>query len=906
SGSTVELTLTNTVKNDQAVTVAYTDPSGSNDSNAVQDTSGNDAASLTSTSVTNNSTVAGKELTCPGNDTTEISLAGMESGYLYGIDDDNQIFEINPQKKTTSKVFDTQLPNPKKSNGVAFHKGSGAVLFFYEQTLYSWNTTTKVLIEHDFKEGKTASAAVYGDSLWWIKSNTNQLYQLDISSLNSGGTIQDKATRYELDNYTKAGFGDIAITSDGILYGSSTGGAIGRGGLFSFDLSSIINSGNKKVNIFDHGYKLCGKTEWKSGNKTIQIGMQLALSADERVLYGQTHQNQSKNGLDTTGQYFVFRHKDSDGRFTSEIDYTDYQQSHNQLDGVGFRDIGGAASEATIIDNDSDCGKNLLKNGDFEDIEQQGTKRWWNTKTIPGWELLNDDGEVWTSGFKGIQDNTDGNNFYVELDARRKLNAISQTVTTEIGSSYTLSFDLHRRRADKNETIVVSLNDIAANSPTSGEWYTHSYSFIADSDQATIRFSELESENDSYGGLIDNVSLVKNCNTPHTPATITAAQKEDGAEVNKQIGKEDINYEKNDVLTYSFGFNKELKELQVFNFEVDFSNSTAEQTDIEQSDQWRFRADGRDNQGLVLNNNKLTVPRGAKTIEIEIPVIDDDLVEDNESLSVKMGGKSITAIIEDNDTGNVEVERIDLFNKDNGREFSDWDYNHKPLKLVHSDFVSFQIELKEPIGRASTLNFQQIINNDGRDTDKQDFKLDKCKFFTGLEKKADTRFKLKDNQLTIPGGVQNFWVEIPVNDDKVIEGTEYLTLKAGDKQATAKILDNDFVKLEAFTVLDGAEISPTNPDDPNAQLNPYLLYTIRLAEPLRQAQKIDITVSPESSADRDDLDLLEKQIIYNITDFDKTIPNASKNSTINLKGAGRIWIPIGTKEFTAKVPIKDD
>jgi uncharacterized repeat protein (TIGR02059 family) len=59
SGSTVELTLTNTVKNDQAVTVAYTDPSGSNDSNAVQDSAGNDAASLTSTSVTNNSTVAG-------------------------------------------------------------------------------------------------------------------------------------------------------------------------------------------------------------------------------------------------------------------------------------------------------------------------------------------------------------------------------------------------------------------------------------------------------------------------------------------------------------------------------------------------------------------------------------------------------------------------------------------------------------------------------------------------------------------------------------------------------------------------------------------------------------------------------------------------------------------------------
>ena len=45
-GSTVELTLTDTVKNDQTVTFAYTDPSGSNDTNAVQDSAGNDVASL--------------------------------------------------------------------------------------------------------------------------------------------------------------------------------------------------------------------------------------------------------------------------------------------------------------------------------------------------------------------------------------------------------------------------------------------------------------------------------------------------------------------------------------------------------------------------------------------------------------------------------------------------------------------------------------------------------------------------------------------------------------------------------------------------------------------------------------------------------------------------------------------
>nr|WP_246371114.1 DUF4347 domain-containing protein [Phenylobacterium haematophilum] len=51
---TVTLTLQSAVTAGQAVTVAYTDPSGGDDANAIQDAAGNDAASLPSTSVTNN------------------------------------------------------------------------------------------------------------------------------------------------------------------------------------------------------------------------------------------------------------------------------------------------------------------------------------------------------------------------------------------------------------------------------------------------------------------------------------------------------------------------------------------------------------------------------------------------------------------------------------------------------------------------------------------------------------------------------------------------------------------------------------------------------------------------------------------------------------------------------------
>ena len=53
SGSTVELTLTSQVDHATPVKVSYTDPTGSNDINAIQDSDGNDAASLSNRGVRN-------------------------------------------------------------------------------------------------------------------------------------------------------------------------------------------------------------------------------------------------------------------------------------------------------------------------------------------------------------------------------------------------------------------------------------------------------------------------------------------------------------------------------------------------------------------------------------------------------------------------------------------------------------------------------------------------------------------------------------------------------------------------------------------------------------------------------------------------------------------------------------
>ena len=72
SGSTVVLTLATAIDQGRTVLVSYTDPTAGNDSAAAQDSTGNDTATFTAQSVTNNST----NITVPGTPGTPTAVAG--------------------------------------------------------------------------------------------------------------------------------------------------------------------------------------------------------------------------------------------------------------------------------------------------------------------------------------------------------------------------------------------------------------------------------------------------------------------------------------------------------------------------------------------------------------------------------------------------------------------------------------------------------------------------------------------------------------------------------------------------------------------------------------------------------------------------------------------------------------
>ena len=92
--------LSSPIENDQKVTVAYTDPSASNDDNAIQDR-GNDVLSLTAIEVSNISTVSGTSPVVLSDEIFDVSAADRQ---LFSMSERNQQFTSSADQFTISHL----------------------------------------------------------------------------------------------------------------------------------------------------------------------------------------------------------------------------------------------------------------------------------------------------------------------------------------------------------------------------------------------------------------------------------------------------------------------------------------------------------------------------------------------------------------------------------------------------------------------------------------------------------------------------------------------------------------------------------------------------------------------------------------------------------------------------------
>ena len=257
-----------------------------------------------------------------------VAASPIVPSYIYGIADDNQIWQINPVpgQQSFQSSYNTGLTG--QSNAVAFDRGRDQLLFLdVTNNLYLWNKplggspTAFQQIATSSSLGIASSlvynASYYNDGFWFFKEATNDLVKASLTYSSSAvGTVPtfSGTTSYTLTGpspSTVNGFGDIAINANtGILYAATSTGLF-----YSVDLSSPTTSYNEIKSL--------------GGN----ISLQLSFNEDYSILYGHNYGSGAWYTVDVaTGNL-------TDLNYATIVPGT----------GHGFRDLAGASVVSVAV-----------------------------------------------------------------------------------------------------------------------------------------------------------------------------------------------------------------------------------------------------------------------------------------------------------------------------------------------------------------------------------------------------------------------------------------------------------------------------------------------------------------------------------------------------------------------------
>ena len=166
--------------------------------------------------------------------------------------------------------------------------------------------------------------------------------------------------------------------------------------------------------------------------------------------------------------------------------------------------VAGSAGAATIV-NGGFAGPDA-PDGGFQTVGV-------STGVIPGWTVSS--GNV--DWIKGYWQSSDGDGFSVDLNGDQP-GAISQTIDTEIGKTYTLTFDMSGNPDNGSDLRLILADtggdpttfaynlDVSSNSRGTMNWTPQSLNFTATGAATTITFAS-GSLNCCYGAAIDNVAI---------------------------------------------------------------------------------------------------------------------------------------------------------------------------------------------------------------------------------------------------------------------------------------------------------------------------------------------------------------------------------------------------------------
>ncbi|HBJ36743.1 MAG TPA: hypothetical protein DDZ51_18705, partial [Planctomycetaceae bacterium] len=216
-------------------------------------------------------------------------------------------------------------------------------------------------------------------------------------------------------------------------------------------------------------------------------------------------------GSSTTLQFRSLQLSGNNGAILADVSVHDLTavQSGDTLQGNGGNDtlIGGGGNDV-LIGGSAVTSTNRLINGDFE-IHTTPVNSDQTVTSLPGWTAI-------TGG--QIQHRTDlgMNTGFVDLDAQTAVDGFYQDVQTIVGESLVLSYDVARRSGTTSASSTVEVywrgTLVETFDPTSMSWVTRTINVTGSGGLDRLEFRESVADNDQFGALIDNISLVASDN----------------------------------------------------------------------------------------------------------------------------------------------------------------------------------------------------------------------------------------------------------------------------------------------------------------------------------------------------------------------------------------------------------
>ncbi len=185
--------------------------------------------------------------------------------------------------------------------------------------------------------------------------------------------------------------------------------------------------------------------------------------------------------------------------------------------------------------------ENLIINGDFEDTvvnNGNGGWQWYRSRDVSGWQ--GDNIEIWDNfGNIGAYEGAK----HAELNAHPSDGtsfSIYQTFNTTVGQSYNLFF-AYGARSNNRESFKVEVagQKFKMDDHEVNQWSTFSETFVAQSDQTTLRFTSVNPKSATVGNFLDAIRVTA---VPEPDAPMTTSCHDLNAKVDRVRNYVDVDY----------------------------------------------------------------------------------------------------------------------------------------------------------------------------------------------------------------------------------------------------------------------------------------------------------------------------------------------------------------------------